>query len=610
MIDIKKNNFKNHLKKAFAPTNFLLIIIVLVIFSVVLYNDIDTDKTTYISYSIFKERLAEGKITEIILEKNSPYLWAKTDSEETYKTDYPDMEESKLAIFNSGVPVKHRISTSDKVSSFMNLFGIGVLILIGISIISSFKKGSGMSKAMFEEGIDTNRKKPDIKFKDVAGNEESKDSMAELVYYLKNPDKYKKYGIKAPKGAMIYGPPGTGKTLLAKAVAGEADANFIAVTGSDFVDKFVGNGASRVRHLFTEARKLQPCIIFIDEIDAVGGKRNPGVGNDERHQTLNALLAEIDGFSDDEGIIVLGATNRIDSIDDALLRSGRCDTKIYIGLPDLSARKEIFKVHSKDKPIHKSVDYDALAKMTTYFSGADIENVMNKAGFYAAKLEKEFIDMNDIDKAINHIVAGDEKKDRSGISNDDKKLTAYHEAGHALVAKIKVNATVPRITIIPTTHGAGGYTMINPGEQFYKTKTDIFNQIAISLGGRAAEEIIFGKEFVTTGASSDIKRVTELVQGMIRQYGMSSEFGMLYLGDTNSLDKDILNESRKIVDSIYINTIKFLEQNRNLLDRVATRLLEVETILEKEFDELLEGNVQLSILEDKSIELINTSKNN
>lgn len=593
MIIIKRrNNDKNKLRKGNSITNIILMLLVIVIFSI--YVSTGKEEIKNISFSQLQELLKNDEVAKLTIEEDNNFIDVTLTNGGSLKADNPKTESSIDKLYEFEVSIERVESSRDMIGSF----GIIILASVGIglvlAVLTSVKKGAG-GKGLFNEGINTDVKKPNVKFTDVAGNEESKESMQELVYYLQNPDKYKKYGIKAPKGAMLYGPPGTGKTLLAKAVAGEANANFLAVTGSDFVDKFVGNGASRVRHLFSEARKLQPCIVFIDEIDAVGLKRNSGVSNDERNQTLNALLAEMDGFSDDECIIVIGATNRLDSLDDALLRSGRFDTKIYIGLPDLNARKEIFKVHSANKPVSKDIDFNSIAKMTTYFSGADIENVMNKAGFYAAKEEKEFIDSNDIDKAINHLIAGDAKKDRSGISKETKRLTAYHEAGHAIIAKLLAKVSVPRITIIPTTHGAGGYTLIDSGESAYKSKQDILNEIAIALGGRAAEEIIFGADNVTTGASADIKRVTDLSIKMITTYGMSNEFGMLALNENSGANKEILHEAKKIVDSIYEKTLNCLRDNYEIFESLALKLLDKETILELEFDSIIKGSEQLNL---------------
>lgn len=595
----KKRKTQNKIKKAFTPVNLFLVLLALLIFLPGIFTDIVSNTSEKVNYSTFVDMVSEGKIKDIIIENDKSYISGVTEDGKSVKTSNPNTEESKNLIYNSGANVVVKSSFMDYFSSIFNVLWIVLGGVIIISLLSSATKGGGIGKSMFNEGLDTESKKSNVTFKDVAGNEESKDSMEELISYLSNPEKFKKYGVKPPKGALLFGPPGTGKTLLAKAVAGEANANFLAVSGSDFVDKFVGNGASRVRRLFEEARKLQPCIIFIDEIDAVGGKRSEGIGNDERHQTLNALLSEIDGFSKDDCIIVIGATNRVDSLDSALVRSGRFNTKIHVGLPDLKARKAIFKVHSEGKPIAESVDFDVLAKITTYFSGADIDNVMNKAGFYAAKEDKEFIDMDDIDKAISNLIAGDSKKDRSGISDKDKKLTAYHEAGHAIIAKLVAKSGVPKITIIPTTHGVGGYTQIDNGESSYKSKSEIIAEISTALGGRAAEELIFGPENVTTGASSDIKRATELAHHLNCSYGMNSKFGMLYLAESKGLEAEILNESRLLIESIYNDTLNCLKDNIDLLHKLASKLLEDETVFERDFDAMLNPISEIDMLKEK-----------
>lgn len=588
MINInKKKKTTNKIKKAFTPVNVFLVLVALLIFIPGILNNEIFTMSEKVPYSTFANMVSKGKFEEIIIKKDNTQLEGVTKEGNSVQTSNPNTDESKNLIYNSDAEV---IVKSDFMDSFSNIFNIFWIVLAGLIIINLFSsnsKGGGIGTSLFTEGLDTSNKTSNVTFKDVAGNEESKDSMDEIISYLRNPDKFKQYGVKPPKGVLLYGPPGTGKTLLAKAVAGEANANFLAVSGSDFVDKFVGNGASRVRRLFAEARKLQPCIIFIDEIDAVGGKRNEGASNEERHQTLNALLSEIDGFSKDDCIIVIGATNRIDSLDNALVRSGRFNTKINVELPDVKARKAIFEVHSQGKPIAESVDFDVIAKMTTYFSGADIDNVMNKAGFYAAKENKEFIDMDDIDKAISNLIAGDAKKDRSGISDKDKKLTAYHEAGHAIIAKLIAKSSVPKITIIPTTHGVGGYTQIDNGESPYKSKSDIIAEISTGLGGRAAEELLLGAENVTTGAYSDIKGATNLAYNLICSYGMSSKFGMIYLAESKGLEAEILNEARFLIESIYKDTLNCLTNNIDLLHTLAEKLLEEETVFEKDFDAML-----------------------
>lgn len=573
-------------KKGTSFSNIFLVALVLLIFSLGLYQSRINIKN--ISFKEFSTHLNDKSVTEIKIEGNGVTILGVLEDGSIVKTNNPNTEESNNLIYNSGVIVNQEPIITNKKSLFSNLLSIG-LILIILSTIISLIKGGGAGKSLFEEGINTESQKPNTKFKDVAGAEDSKEAMQELVHYLQNPEKYNKFGVKAPKGVILYGPPGTGKTLLAKALAGEANCSFISVTGSNFVDKFVGNGAARVRHLFEEAKKKKPCIIFIDEIDAIGGKRNSINGSEERNQTLNELLASMNGFSDDDGIIVIGATNRLDTLDNALLRSGRFDTKIYIGLPDLKARKQIFQVHSENKFLSEDIDFDSLARMTSYFSGADIENVMNKAGLYALKEEESMISMKHINKAINHLIAGEEKKDRAGISEKDKKLTAYHEAGHAIVAKLYSECNVTKISIIPTTHGAGGYTLIDYGDISYMSKKDIINQIANALGGRAAEELIYGNDNVTTGASADIRRVTELVEGMIKSYGMNEKFGMISLENHTGLDLEVLKESKLIVSDIYSSILEFLKENKDILHEVANRLLENEVILESEFDSIIKN---------------------
>ena len=543
-------------------------------------------KTETISYNDLKKHIENKSVQKISLSSDSSYLLIQLKDKKTVRTLNPDTEESNNLIFNSGITISKASNTFKNMPNYLMILMNFIIIWYLYSMMSGKKSGKGLP-SLFSNGLNTESQTSDIKFDDVAGNEESKEQMRDLVTYLKTPEIYKNFGVKPPKGVIFYGPPGTGKTLLAKAVAGEAEAEFISINGSDFVDKYVGNGASRVRKLFESARSKTPCIIFIDEIDAIGGKRNDST-HEERAQTLNALLGELDGFKDDEGIIVIAATNRIETLDEALVRSGRFDTKICINLPDINAREAIFKVHSKNKPIADDVDFKYFAKITTYFSGADIMNIMNKAGFYAIKEKNTKIESSHIHKAINYIIAGDEKSDRSYIKEKDKQLTAYHETGHALVAKLYAKVPVNKITIIPTTTGAGGYTLIDNEEVSYKTKSELMNSIAIALGGRAAEDVIYGKDEVTTGASGDITNVTNTVEKMIRLYGMSDKFGMLRLDRYNNLEKDVAEESKKIIDSIYKDVYNFIESNKVLLETVSEKLLEKETLVADEFEALLE----------------------
>lgn len=550
-------------------------------------------ETTNIQTSTYlevKEQVEANNVSSIVLSDGGTQIEALLKNENTILTSpNPNTEESKNFLYTSGIPMKTIKSSMSTISTIIDwVFSITLIILI-FSMLGSFGK-KGVGGGMFNSDMDLSLQDSKITFKDVAGSEENKEVFTDLEFYLKNPEKFKEYGVKPPKGVILWGPPGTGKTLLAKALAGEANVNFMSVSGSIFVDKFVGNGASRVRSLFAKAREVAPCILFIDEIDAVGCKRDGTFSNEERNQTLNELLAAMDGFKDDEGIIVIGATNRFDSLDPALTRSGRFDTKIYVGLPDLKSREEIFKVHSVGKPVDENLDYTALAKLTSGMSGADISNIMNKAGFIAAKEESKLITIEHVDRAISSIMVGDSKKDRSSISEATKKLTAYHEAGHAIMAKLYAKHNVPKITIIPTTHGAGGYTLHNPAEnedRTYLSKKEIYLRVAISLGGRVAEEIILGKDGITTGASSDIKYATNLLVSAIGEYGMGDTFGCLYVGDDRELKEKVLEEAKKVLDSIYNETLNYLTENRALLNSLALELLDKETVNEDMFDEII-----------------------
>lgn len=438
-------------------------------------------------------------------------------------------------------------------------------------------------------------KKPDITLDAVAGNEEAKDDILELVDFLVKPEKFEKYGAKIPRGTILVGPPGTGKTLLAKALAGTAGVSFISVSGSEFVEMYVGVGAARMRKLFETAKKNAPCIIFIDEIDAVGKKRatNPTGGTDERDQTLNQLLVEMNGFKDSEGVIVMAATNRIEMLDEALVRSGRFDRHITVSLPDLNSRHEILKIHSKNKPLSPDIDLAEIAKMTLYMSGADLENVMNEASIYASRFEHENVLFDDITRAINKIVAGEEKKNREAIHPEDRQITAWHEAGHALVAKLLTDKSIPKVTIIPTTKGAGGYTLINQStERMFETKSQMLNDIAISVAGRLAEEIYLGASNVTGGASNDFKQATQTARRMVEMYGMSENIGFInceefYRGGVSSLEEKVWLEVKTIIDDVYKSTREVMTKNKAKLAEIAGRLIDKETIYEQELTEII-----------------------
>jgi cell division protease FtsH len=489
---------------------------------------------------------------------------------------------------------------------------IGMLVLLGVLwyVFMKQSQGGGTGKAMsfgksrakMVKEDDPNKK---ITFADVAGLDEEKEELSEIVDFLKNPAKFVRLGARIPKGVLLVGPPGTGKTYLSKSVSGEAGVPFFSISGSDFVEMFVGVGASRVRDLFEQAKKNAPCIIFIDEIDAVGRRRGAGLGggNDEREQTLNQLLVEMDGFSGNEGIIIIAATNRPDILDPALMRPGRFDRQVHVGLPDVKAREQILKVHVRKKPLSDDVDLEIVAKRTPGFTPADLENAMNEAALLTARHNKTLITMDVIEEAITKVIAGPEKRSKV-ISENEKKLTAYHEAGHAVVARLSSNKDpVHMITIIPR-GGAGGFTMYLPEEdRSYASKMDMEENIVRLLGGRVAEKLVL--DDISTGASNDIERATKIARAMVTTYGMSDELGPMAYGTNDDevfLGRDfnkirnyseevaakIDKEMRRIIDNAYHKTETLLSENMEKLERVAQALLEKETISGKEFEMLFE----------------------
>ena len=485
---------------------------------------------------------------------------------------------------------------------------MGVILFLIFSIMGN--QGGGANAKMMNFGkslakLSTEDNK--IRFDDVAGLKEEKEDLMEIVDFLKNPAKYIEVGARIPKGVILVGPPGTGKTLIAKAVAGEANVPFFSASGSEFVEMFVGVGASRVRDLFEEAKKNSPCIIFIDEIDAVGRKRGSGMGggHDEREQTLNQLLIEMDGFGVNEGIIVLAATNRVDILDPAILRPGRFDRKVMVGTPDVEGRRQILKVHSKNKPLADDVDLDEVARTTAGFTGADLENLMNESAISAAKENRKFINANDVKESFLKVGVGTEKKSKI-VSDKEKRITAYHEAGHAILFHVLEDMDpVYTVSIIPTGMGAAGYTMPLPeSDEMFNTKGKMKHEIMVSLGGRIAESIVF--DDITTGASSDIKKATSTAKKMITRYGMSDEVGVICydddeevfigrdFGHTRSYSENVAakidSEIKAIIDECYKEAEKIIIEHRDVLDRVAELLIEKEKIGREEFEACF-GNI-------------------
>ena len=481
-----------------------------------------------------------------------------------------------------------------------------VVVVIIIMVMNRSAGGGGANARMMNFGKSRARMSRDSKvnFSNVAGLVEEKEELEEVVDFLKNPQKYTSVGARIPKGLLLVGPPGTGKTLLAKAVAGEAGVPFFSISGSDFVEMFVGVGASRVRDLFEEAKKNSPCIVFIDEIDAVARRRGTGMGggHDEREQTLNQLLVEMDGFGVNEGIIVMAATNRVDILDPAILRPGRFDRKVAVGRPDVKGREEILKVHSKEKPLSEDVDLHRVAQTTSGFTGADLENLMNEAAIISARDNRRFIKQSDIDRAFVKVGIGAEKKSKV-ISEKDKKITAYHEAGHAILFHVLPDVgPVHTVSIIPTGIGAAGYTMPLPEkDEMFNTKGRMMQNIMVDLGGRIAEELIF--DDITTGASQDIKQATQIARAMVTQYGMSEKVGMIqYGGDENEvfIGRDLAHtksygnevadtidsEVKRIIDECYQKAKDIIKQYDYVLHACADLLIEKEKISQSEFEAL------------------------
>lgn len=563
---------------------------------------------------------ADGKIEEVVEivfnEGNQTgYILVKGSKlEEIFpnSADYHFYYNNNLYETITGMIVDDNIAiTYDTIPAGVNVWDIIFPILyiaFGLFLVFMiFRMISGSNKGAMSFGKSRARAytTSKIRFDDVAGTEEEKEELKEIVEFLKNPKKFTALGARIPKGVLLVGRPGTGKTLLAKAVAGEANVPFISISGSDFVEMFVGVGASRVRDLFEQAKKNKPCIVFIDEIDAVGRQRGAGLGggNDEREQTLNQLLVEMDGFESNEGIIVLAATNRSDVLDPALMRPGRFDRQIYVNVPDVKGREGILRVHAKNKPIDESVDFKTLARITVGFTGADIENMLNEAAILAARENRPKIIMSDITEGINKVTMGPQKKSRL-ITEKDRKITAYHESGHALLAKLLPNCDeVQEVSIIPRGH-AGGYTMTRPeNDNSYYSYNFLMDDIAMSMGGRIAEELVF--KDITSGASADINQATKIAHAMVYDYGMSKRLGFISLGSdqqvfigrdyqqkrdfSEKLASEADDEIREILDYNYKRARKLLQDNLPLLENMAKLLLDRETINKDEIDMLMAG---------------------
>ncbi len=558
----------------------------------------------------FLELLDAGGAMQIVIEQNQQPPTGEVQilagDGERFVVYVPDVKETQQMLDSKGYDyiTRNVPQTSIWLSVVIPImFSVGAVLLV--MLFMNMRAGGGGNSKMMNFGKSRARlsHNSEVTFKKVAGLAEEKEELEEMVDFLRNPQKYTSVGARIPKGVLLVGPPGTGKTLLAKAVAGEAGVPFFSISGSDFVEMFVGVGASRVRDLFEDAKKNAPCIVFIDEIDAVARRRGSGMGggHDEREQTLNQLLVEMDGFGINTGIIVMAATNRVDILDPAILRPGRFDRKVTVDRPDVKGRQEILQVHSKEKPLAEDVDLERVARTTSGFTGADLENLMNEAAILAAKENRSFIRQEDIDRSFVKVGIGAEKKSRI-ISEKEKRITAYHEAGHAILFHLLPDVgPVHTVSVIPTGRGAAGYTMPLPGEdEMFNTKGRMLQDIMVSLGGRIAEEIIFGD--VTTGASQDIKHATQVAHAMVTRYGMSEKVGMIdyeedgevFLGRDFGRTKTygeavasvIDSEVKRIIDECYEKAKAMILEHRDVLDRCTELLMEKEKIGQEEFEAL------------------------
>ena len=538
----------------------------------------------FVEYAVFIEAVSSGCIEEVRLGSGPEISFTFVDDTMTFTTNNPRRDDFKEFLLLQGVGVTEIASSGD---GFLQLgFTLALLVVV---VFMLHRRSAGVRAKSGFNAVAVNLG-PGVKtcgFDDMAGNTEAKESVRDIVDYLRAPEKYTRYGARMPKGILLHGKPGTGKTLMARAMAGEAGVPFYAVSGSDFVQMYVGVGAARVRELFKKAREAGGGVIFIDEIDALGKKRSDGLnGNDEREQTLNALLTEMQGFSDEAGIVVIAATNRPDTLDEALLRPGRFDRRVEIGLPDLPARKQILALHAQNKPLSPDTDLDKLAVDTVFFSGAMLEGLLNDAAISAAKRGGGAIEPEDITTAYYTALAGSEKKDRSSIRQQERQVTAWHESGHALAATLlSPENRVAKVTIIPTTGGAGGFCVNIPPERMYWTKKELEQQIMVHLAGRCAEELHFGAEGITTGASNDIEKATQTALQYVTKFGMGE--GIL---DRSVLRDDQLTnkECAELTQRLYGEVKTLLQENYPALEAIAVRLLEKETLDGDEVRELTE----------------------
>ena len=585
-------------------------LLVIVLFNVIVSPLLVKARVTEVDYGTFMSMIEQKKIGNVEVEDDQIIFTDKDDAKKIYKTGAMNDPTLTQRLYDSGAKFSKDIeTTTSPLVSFLLTFVLPLIIFIGLGQYMGKKlmeQAGGKNSMAFGFGKSNAKvyvpSTQGIHFSDVAGEDEAKESLSEIVDYLHNPKKYSDVGASMPKGVLLVGPPGTGKTMLAKAVAGEANVPFFSMSGSEFVEMFVGMGASKVRDLFSQAKEKAPCIVFIDEIDAIGKKRDGQFSsNDEREQTLNQLLTEMDGFQENIGVIILAATNRPETLDPALTRPGRFDRRVPVELPDLAGREAILKVHAKKIKTADDVNFHTIARMASGASGAELANIINEAALRAVRNNRTVVNESDLEESIETVIAGYQKKN-AVLSDSEKKVVAYHEIGHALVAAMQSHsAPVQKITIIPRTSGALGYTMqVDQGDKYLLTKQELENKIATFTGGRAAEELVFGE--ITTGASNDIEQATKLARAMITRYGMSEDFDMValetvsnqYLGGDASLacSADTQNEiDRKVVELVkrqHEKASKILADNHGKLDELAKYLYEKETITGEEFMSILD----------------------
>ncbi len=590
---------------------YVIVMAILLLVNFLLMPWMAQNQVQEVDYGTFMTMTENKQIDAVQVDQEENQILFTDKDNNIYKTGMMDDPDLTQRLFDSGAKFSGEIVEHvSPVISFLVSWILPILIFVGIGQYMSKKmmsKAGGPNSMIFGMGRSNAKiyvkSSEGIRFSDVAGEDEAKENLTEVVDYLHNPSKYKEVGADMPKGILLVGPPGTGKTMLAKAVAGEAGVPFFSMSGSEFVEMFVGMGASKVRDLFKQAKEKAPCIVFIDEIDAIGQKRDGRAGgNDEREQTLNQLLTEMDGFESNNGVIILAATNRPESLDPALTRPGRFDRRVPVELPDLKGREEILKVHAKKVRMDESVDFNKVARMASGASGAELANIINEAALRTVRDGRKYVTQSDLEESIEVVIAGYQKKNAI-LTDQEKKIVAYHEIGHALVAaKQTHSAPVQKITIVPRTSGALGYTMqVEEGNHYLMLKEELENKIATLTGGRAAEELVF--QTSSTGASNDIEQATRLARAMITRYGMSKDFGMVametvtnqYLGGDTSLacsaesQAEIDRQVVELVKQQHAKAMKILEENRSKLDELAKYLYEKETITGEEFMKILEG---------------------